>query len=57
VPIFRTLSSTGQELPQPASLPHPLDQAMAVKLYQSMATLQVMDLIFYESQRQGRFSL
>ena len=33
-----------------------LDEAAAVALYSSIARLQTMDAVFYESQRQGRFS-
>ena len=33
-----------------------LDETQAVALYSSIARLQTMDAVFYESQRQGRFS-
>lgn len=33
-----------------------IDKEVAVKMYMDMATLQVMDTIFYEAQRQGRIS-
>lgn len=29
---------------------------MVIKIYQTMVTLQLMDKILYESQRQGRIS-
>lgn len=35
---------------------HQLDKETAVKMYKSMVTLQIMDTIFYEAQRQGRLS-
>lgn len=33
-----------------------LDEEQAISLYSSIARLQTMDAVFYESQRQGRFS-
>lgn len=33
-----------------------MNEKLAVKMYEQMATLQVMDHIFYEAQRQGRIS-
>ncbi|KAJ0792891.1 putative 3-methyl-2-oxobutanoate dehydrogenase (2-methylpropanoyl-transferring) [Helianthus annuus] len=33
-----------------------LSKEVAVKMYRDMVTLQVMDTIFYEAQRQGRIS-
>lgn len=33
-----------------------MDKETAVKMYKSMVTLQIMDNIFYEAQRQGRIS-
>lgn len=33
-----------------------ITKEMAVKMYRDMATLQTMDTIFYEAQRQGRIS-
>ncbi|KAJ8771746.1 hypothetical protein K2173_026923 [Erythroxylum novogranatense] len=33
-----------------------VNEEIAVKMYSNMATLQVMDTIFYEAQRQGRIS-
>lgn len=35
---------------------HQISEEVAVKMYSDMATLQVMDTIFYEAQRQGRIS-
>lgn len=33
-----------------------ISEELAVKMYTHMATLQTMDTIFYEAQRQGRIS-
>lgn len=33
-----------------------MSEKLAVRMYEQMATLQVMDHIFYEAQRQGRIS-
>lgn len=33
-----------------------IDKEVAAKMYMDMVTLQVMDTIFYEAQRQGRIS-
>lgn len=33
-----------------------ISKEVAVKMYMDMVTLQVMDAIFYEAQRQGRIS-
>ena len=49
--IFRVMDATGRPLPG-ASMPHPVDQAMAVRMYHTMVTLQVTDALFYEAQRQ-----
>lgn len=55
IPCYRTIDATGQEIPD-AHIPHPLDQSTAIKMYKTMLTLQTVDTIFYEAQRQGRFS-
>ncbi|KAG6546005.1 hypothetical protein Mapa_012668 [Marchantia paleacea] len=54
VPCFRLLNDFGQPLPW-AKLPQ-MDAKLATKIYRNMVTLQTMDVIFYEAQRQGRFS-
>ncbi|KAI4320603.1 hypothetical protein MLD38_034064 [Melastoma candidum] len=55
IPCYRVLDDSG----------HPLDHSgfslqvkeeLAVKIYERMVTLQMMDVIFYEAQRQGRLS-
>lgn len=33
-----------------------ISKELAVKMYTNMVTLEVMDTVFYESQRQGRIS-
>lgn len=33
-----------------------MKEELGVKIYERMVTLQMMDVIFYESQRQGRLS-
>jgi hypothetical protein len=55
IPCYRTLDGVGQALPE-AQVPRPLPQALATRMYESMARLQTMDTLFYEAQRQGRFS-
>lgn len=35
---------------------HWASKEIAVKMYSDMVTLQIMDTIFYEAQRQGRLS-
>ncbi|KAL3682093.1 hypothetical protein R1sor_000115 [Riccia sorocarpa] len=54
VPCYRLLNDFGQPLPW-AQLPQ-MDAELARKIYSHMVSLQTMDLIFYEAQRQGRFS-
>lgn len=55
MPCYRVLDAAGRPLPG-ADAPHPLPEAGARALYETMARLQAMDTIFYEAQRQGRFS-
>lgn len=55
IPCYRTLDGIGQDLPD-ADVRFPLPQELAVKMYETMARLQTMDTLFYEAQRQGRFS-
>lgn len=52
VDCYRVLNEDGRpcsELPE-------VSNELAVKMYTNMVTLQVMDTIFYEAQRQGRIS-
>ncbi|GBF89985.1 2-oxoisovalerate dehydrogenase subunit alpha mitochondrial-like [Raphidocelis subcapitata] len=55
MPCYRVLDPAGRLLPG-AEQPHPPSGPELVALYEAMARLQVMDTIFYEAQRQGRFS-
>ena len=48
---YRTLDSAGSELSD-ADIPHPVDQHLATKIYSIMASLQTIDTVFYEAQRQ-----
>ncbi|KAK9816866.1 hypothetical protein WJX72_006300 [[Myrmecia] bisecta] len=52
---YRTIDSYGVAVPG-ADVPHELSQDLAVRMYRSMVALQTLDTIFFESQRQGRFS-
>ncbi|KAL2906791.1 2-oxoisovalerate dehydrogenase subunit alpha 1 mitochondrial [Bienertia sinuspersici] len=52
VECYRVLGDDGQLLKEPIQV----TEQLAVKMYEYMATLQVMDTIFYEAQRQGRIS-
>ncbi|KAK4429589.1 2-oxoisovalerate dehydrogenase subunit alpha 2, mitochondrial [Sesamum alatum] len=54
VPCYRVLDDDGY--PIPGSRFEQVDKETAVKMYKSMVTLQIMDHIFYEAQRQGRIS-
>ncbi|KAL2610880.1 hypothetical protein R1flu_022572 [Riccia fluitans] len=54
VPCYRLVNDFGQPLPW-AHLPE-MDVKLAREIYSHMVTLQTMDVIFYEAQRQGRFS-
>ncbi|KAJ0957461.1 putative 3-methyl-2-oxobutanoate dehydrogenase (2-methylpropanoyl-transferring) [Helianthus annuus] len=51
---YRVLNENGQLLIDSDSLK--ISKEVAVKMYRDMVTLQVMDTIFYEAQRQGRIS-
>ncbi|KIY97146.1 2-oxoisovalerate dehydrogenase E1component, alpha subunit [Monoraphidium neglectum] len=55
VPCYRALDGAGRPL-EGAAVPHPLGEEDALRLYVAMAKMQVMDTLFYEAQRQGRFS-
>ncbi|KAL0438165.1 UNVERIFIED_CONTAM: 2-oxoisovalerate dehydrogenase subunit alpha 2, mitochondrial [Sesamum latifolium] len=54
VPCYRVLDDDGY--PIAGSRFEQVDKETAVKMYKSMVTLQIMDHIFYEAQRQGRIS-
>ncbi|XP_023731520.1 2-oxoisovalerate dehydrogenase subunit alpha 2, mitochondrial [Lactuca sativa] len=51
---YRVLNENGHIIPNSDSVQ--ISKELAVKMYADMATLQVMDTIFYEAQRQGRIS-
>ncbi|XP_028757595.1 2-oxoisovalerate dehydrogenase subunit alpha 1, mitochondrial [Neltuma alba] len=54
VPCYRVLDDDG--VPMPDSNYAQVSKEMAVKMYSDMVTLQIMDNVFYEVQRQGRIS-
>ncbi|RYR49543.1 hypothetical protein Ahy_A07g036057 isoform B [Arachis hypogaea] len=54
VPCYRVLDDNG--MPMKYSNYVQISKEMAVKMYSDMVTLQTMDSIFYEVQRQGRIS-
>ncbi|KAL9241448.1 hypothetical protein vseg_015561 [Gypsophila vaccaria] len=53
VQCYRVLDDDGELLQEPM---HKIDKELAVKMYENMLTLQIMDTLFYEAQRQGRIS-
>ncbi|KAL3630128.1 hypothetical protein CASFOL_023112 [Castilleja foliolosa] len=53
VHCYRVLDDSGQPV---SSNYVQVDKDIAVKMYKEMVTLQTMDTIFYEAQRQGRIS-
>jgi 2-oxoisovalerate dehydrogenase E1 component alpha subunit len=55
LPAYRTLTSAGAAVPDAAG-DDDLSEADARSIHASMVTLQTMDALFYECQRQGRFS-
>ncbi|XVE55242.1 hypothetical protein DITRI_Ditri03aG0143500 [Diplodiscus trichospermus] len=54
VPCYRVLDDDGELIM--GSNFQQISKEVAVKMYSDMVTLQVMDNIFYEAQRQGRIS-
>eukprot|EP00850_Spirogloea_muscicola_P024794 SM001516S01689 [mRNA] locus=s1516:632:1533:+ [translate_table: standard] len=54
VPCFRMLGTDGGLVADHE--PNEVGQELAVRMYEAMVQLQVMDTIFFEAQRQGRFS-
>ncbi|MED6110403.1 hypothetical protein PIB30_042572 [Stylosanthes scabra] len=53
IPCYRVLDDDGQLL---ANNFVQVSEEVAVRMYNNMVTLQIMDTIFYEVQRQGRIS-
>ncbi|KAJ9146206.1 hypothetical protein P3X46_028501 [Hevea brasiliensis] len=54
IPCYRLLDDNG-ELIEDSDIDQ-ISKEVAVKMYSEMVTLQMMDTIFYEAQRQGRIS-
>ncbi|CAH8361292.1 unnamed protein product [Eruca vesicaria subsp. sativa] len=54
IPCYRVLNEHGRIISDTDFIP--VSEKLAVRMYEQMATLQVMDHIFYEAQRQGRIS-
>lgn len=54
IPVFRMLRPDGSGLVHDAHSRGPKSEIM-LDMYKTMVTAQVMDTIFYDSQRQGRF--
>ncbi|OAY58372.1 2-oxoisovalerate dehydrogenase subunit alpha 1, mitochondrial [Manihot esculenta] len=54
IPCYRLLNDNGELIN--GSDFHQVTEELAVKMYSKMVTLQQMDTIFYEAQRQGRIS-
>ncbi|KAK9011811.1 hypothetical protein V6N11_039891 [Hibiscus sabdariffa] len=53
-PCYRVLDDNGQLISNSVFVQ--VSEEIAVKMYSNMATLQILDTIFYEAQRQGRIS-
>ncbi|XP_031281865.1 2-oxoisovalerate dehydrogenase subunit alpha 2, mitochondrial-like [Pistacia vera] len=54
VPCYRVLDDNGQLFMESSYVQ--VSEEVALKMYSNMVTLQTMDTIFYEAQRQGRIS-
>uniref|UniRef100_A0AAR5PXQ6 2-oxoisovalerate dehydrogenase subunit alpha n=1 Tax=Dendroctonus ponderosae TaxID=77166 RepID=A0AAR5PXQ6_DENPD len=54
IPVYRVLNRKGQVAAQ--QMEPNLSEDVLVKMYKTMTTLNIMDKILYESQRQGRIS-
>ncbi|KAK1300549.1 hypothetical protein QJS10_CPB13g01010 [Acorus calamus] len=54
ISCYRVLDDSGQLID--GSTFKDISKELAIKMYSQMVTLQVMDTIFYEAQRQGRIS-
>ncbi|GLT71065.1 hypothetical protein SLA2020_431070 [Shorea laevis] len=55
VPCYRVLDGNGEPILSSNNFVQ-VGKELAVKMYNDMVTLQVMDTVFYEAQRQGRIS-
>jgi 2-oxoisovalerate dehydrogenase E1 component alpha subunit len=54
MPCFRVLDETGKRIK--GTDQYDMEETMAKDIYKSMVQLQTLDTLFYEAQRQGRFS-
>ncbi|XP_021284599.1 2-oxoisovalerate dehydrogenase subunit alpha 1, mitochondrial-like isoform X2 [Herrania umbratica] len=54
IPCYRVLDGDGEQIR--GSDFQQVNKELAVKMYSDMVTLQMMDTLFYEAQRQGRIS-
>ncbi|XP_073316169.1 2-oxoisovalerate dehydrogenase subunit alpha 1, mitochondrial-like isoform X1 [Primulina huaijiensis] len=54
IPCYRVLDDDGYPIAN--SMYEQVNKETAVKIYENMVTLQVLDTIFYEAQRQGRIT-
>ncbi|KAK2077267.1 hypothetical protein QBZ16_004901 [Prototheca wickerhamii] len=55
IPCFRALDGRGNVV-EGCELKHEIGKDKALRMYETMILLQAVDTIFYEAQRQGRFS-
>ncbi|XP_021284738.1 2-oxoisovalerate dehydrogenase subunit alpha 1, mitochondrial-like isoform X1 [Herrania umbratica] len=55
IPCYRVLDDDGELIIMDSDFQQ-VSKEVAVKMYSDMVTLQIMDNIFYEAQRQGRIS-
>ncbi|XAR49609.1 3-methyl-2-oxobutanoate dehydrogenase (2-methylpropanoyl-transferring) [Bertholletia excelsa] len=54
IPCYRVLNEDGYPIVR--KIAEQMTKEEALKIYRSMVTLQIMDTVFYEAQRQGRIS-
>ncbi|KAK6786961.1 hypothetical protein RDI58_015486 [Solanum bulbocastanum] len=54
LPCYRVLDADGHLIP--GSIFEQVKKGLALNMYSTMVSLQIMDTIFYEAQRQGRLS-
>ncbi|KAI8866568.1 hypothetical protein GQ42DRAFT_181237 [Ramicandelaber brevisporus] len=55
IPTYRVMDTSG-EIVEGADAPAGMTEEHAVKMYKDMVTLNLMDTVLYEAQRQGRIS-
>lgn len=55
IPCYRVIDHAGRDIPH-SQVPYPLEKEKALRIYKTLISLQAVDSIFYEAQRQGRFS-